>query len=57
MVVICRKLEDVQRFTDALQETGAFYDVGPSVQNLNEDGTLTATIQAGYLSRARKGRP
>lgn len=57
MVVIGRKLEDVQRFTDALQETGAFYDVGPSVQNLNEDGTLTATIQAGYLSRARKGRP
>ena len=52
MIVVAKRPEDLKTFTDALQGTGVFYDVAPSAQQLNDDGTFTATIQGGYLPAA-----
>jgi hypothetical protein len=61
MVVVARTVDDLKAFTDALQGTGAFYDVGAATQQRNDDGTFTARIEAGYLAprpvTAGKGRP
>jgi hypothetical protein len=49
MDVVARSLADVATFIEALRGTGAFYDAAPISQQPNDDGTYTATVQAGYL--------
>ena len=50
MQVNVKRREDLEAFIDALLATGAFYDVLPSEQQRNDDGTLSATLSAGYLA-------
>ena len=50
MSIVARDLDDVDVFIEALRETGAFYDVAPTEQRLQEDGTYTALIEASYLA-------
>ncbi|MEO7190813.1 MAG: hypothetical protein ABI051_07120 [Vicinamibacterales bacterium] len=56
MTVVARSLDDVFTFIDALAATGAFYDIGPSEQTTNDDGTYTALVEASYLA-ARPAPP
>jgi hypothetical protein len=49
MTVVARDLLDVQDFMDALQDTGAFYDVMPPEMQQRDDGTVTAIVDASYL--------
>ena len=50
MGVIGRKADDVEAFLDALQDTGAFYDVYSKTTERNEDdGTYRADVVAFYL--------
>jgi Tfp pilus assembly protein PilN len=48
--VVARQLDDVDTFMDALQGTGAFYDVAPMEQQLLDNGTFAALIRASYLT-------
>lgn len=48
MMLEGRTVEDIAQFMHALEETGAFYDVQPSVSDLAEDGMERATVKAGY---------
>lgn len=52
MIVVVKSVADLKAFTDALQNTGMFYDVGPREEQVNDDGTITARIQGGYLPPA-----
>jgi len=49
MSVAARELDDVATFIDNLTETGAFYDVQPTEQRLEDDNTYTALVVASYL--------
>jgi hypothetical protein len=49
MLLVGRNPEDVDRFMKALEGTGAFYDVSPTVGSRTEDGMERVTIQAYYL--------
>jgi Tfp pilus assembly protein PilN len=49
MTVVAKQLDDVAEFIDNLTDTGAFYDVQPTQQQLNDDDTYTATVDASYL--------
>ncbi|MEO8483374.1 MAG: hypothetical protein ABI634_14265 [Acidobacteriota bacterium] len=48
--IILRDLNDVSAFIDNLNATGAFYDVGPTEQRQQEDGSFAARIEASYRS-------
>jgi hypothetical protein len=50
MAIVLRDLDDVSRFIENLNATGAFYDVGPTEQRQQEDGTFAARIEATYRS-------
>jgi hypothetical protein len=49
MLLVGRTPEDVDRFMDALEETGAFYDVGPTTTSRTEDGLERVTVRGFYL--------
>jgi hypothetical protein len=46
--VSARHFDDVDAFIDALVRTGAFRDVVPVAQQLQDDGSYAATIDATY---------
>lgn len=48
--IVARQLDDIDAFMDALQTTGAFYDVAPTEQQLLDNGTFAALVQASYLT-------
>jgi len=50
MIVMGKHRSDIKAFTDGLMGTGVFYDVGPTAQATNDDGTVTATIEGGYYT-------
>ena len=50
ITVIAKDLSDVDVFCSALQDTGQFYDVSPTDQHVLDDGSVSATIDASYLS-------
>ena len=52
MLLIGRQADDVAAFMTALEDTGAFYDVLPTVADRTEDGMERVTIRAGYLPPA-----
>ena len=45
--------EDIDAFIEALEQSGKFRDVLPSVQSSSDDGLIEATIQGIYLAGAR----
>lgn len=49
MIVNAKRQEDLAAFINALEGTGAFYDMLPAEQQRNEDGTFTATLSGAYL--------
>jgi hypothetical protein len=49
MLVVSRGRGDLDTFIDALLETGAFYDVIPKSEQINDDGTRGVALEAGYL--------
>jgi hypothetical protein len=57
MTVVARDLDDIADFMDALQGTGAFYDVIPADQQLRDDGTYTASVLASYVPPGGAARP
>jgi len=57
VVVVAKSVGDLQAFTEALQNTGEFYDVLVAADQLNDDGTHTATIQTGYLPARAMASP
>lgn len=65
LTVVAKSLEDLQQFIDALSKTGEFYDVFPTGRDLNDDGTINASVRTGYRVTAaapvngegKRGRP
>jgi hypothetical protein len=53
--VNARHFDDVDAFIDALVRTGAFHDVVPAAQQLQDDGTYSATIDATYTPATSSG--
>lgn len=49
VTVVGRRVEEVDRFMDALEGTGAFKDVLSVDERTNEDGNLLAVLDAQYL--------
>ena len=63
MILVARRADDLDQFVQALQDTGAFYDVLPHAQQRNDDGTYGATVESSYYppdqpagGRAAKGK-
>jgi hypothetical protein len=52
MHVIARDLDDVDAFTSALLDTGAFRNIVPSEQRPREDGSYGAVLEAQYFPTA-----
>ncbi|MEZ5319635.1 MAG: hypothetical protein R2752_19700 [Vicinamibacterales bacterium] len=48
MIVVARQPEDLETFFAALRETGAFSDVTSTAEQVQDDGTLRADVQAAY---------
>ena len=48
-------MEDLDRFIDALEKTGAFQSVLSRQEEAQEDGTLRSIIQGYYNGRRRAG--
>ncbi len=53
MSVVGRRLEDVDAFVDALQDTGSFYDLNPKAKERNEDDNTYRADVVGYLPGAQ----
>jgi hypothetical protein len=49
MSIVARDFEHVDEFIEGLEGTGAFYDVAPTDQQRNEDGTYGALVEAAYI--------
>jgi hypothetical protein len=52
MMLIGKQVEDVVNFMNALEATGAFYDVGQTVVGATEEGFDRVTIKGYYLPPA-----
>jgi hypothetical protein len=50
VTVVSRRVEDLDRFIDALEKTGAFQSVLSRQEEAQEDGTLRSVIQGYYLA-------
>jgi hypothetical protein len=49
MTIVSKSLDQIEAFGDALEKTGAFYDVLPTTWRPNDDGTLTSVMETAYL--------
>ena len=49
MVVVGRRTADLDEFMEKLEATGAFENVLPHQQNLNDEGLTQATIDGMYV--------
>ena len=49
VTVVGRDFGDVDDFVEAMFATGTFYDVAPTEQQRNDDGTYGALIEASYI--------
>jgi Tfp pilus assembly protein PilN len=50
MVVEARRAEDVDAFVEALEKSGAFHNVLPNEEQVNEDGLLEAVVDGVYVA-------
>ena len=55
MQIEAKRLDDIEKFVDALQSTGVFYDVIPKVSERNDDGSYRSDVISFYLPA--KGTP
>lgn len=55
MTVVSKRTEDLAKFIEGLQGTGAFYDVLPRREDSTEEGNRRTTVEARYLPP--KGEP
>jgi hypothetical protein len=53
MVVEARRAEDVDAFVEALEKSGAFHNVLPNEEQVNEEGLLEAVLDGVYVAPAR----
>ncbi len=53
MLLLGRRTEDVAEFMTALEDTGAFYDARPTVNDRTEEGLERVTVIVGYLPLAK----
>lgn len=49
LMLVGRRVEDVTEFINALEDTGAFYDVSPTVADSTEDGLERVTVKGWYV--------
>ena len=49
-----RTIEDLDKFIEALEKTGAFHDVRPGNETVMENDIIAATLEATYTPPARK---
>ena len=47
--VVARSFEDVDKFMNNLESTGAFIDVHPSQDQVNEQGLTETTLETKYV--------
>jgi type IV pilus assembly protein PilN len=52
--VVARSVEDVAEFMDNLEATGAFHDIRPAEDHVNDDGLLESALEMGYLPASAK---
>ena len=57
MTVEARRAEDVDAFVEALEKSGAFHNVLPNEEQLNEAGLLEAVIDGVYVAPSHDARP
>jgi hypothetical protein len=58
MSIVAKKIEDIETFVDALEQTGVFYDVVPKVTDRNdEDGSYRSDVISFYLPRKGSSAP
>jgi len=50
LIINAKTLPDISAFLDALQQTGSFYDMSTTAQQLNDDGTWTDTLDGSYVA-------
>jgi Tfp pilus assembly protein PilN len=55
--VISRSFEDIEKFMDNLDNTGAFVDVHPSQDSVNEQGLTETALETKYVPAARPDDP
>ena len=53
MVVEARRAEDVDAFVEALEKSGAFHNVLPNEEQVNEEGLLEAVLDGVYVAPSR----
>jgi Tfp pilus assembly protein PilN len=51
ITVVARGVDDVQQFMDNLGTTGAFPNILPPQERINEEGQLESAIETGYVAR------
>ena len=56
MAVVARELDHIDDFIIAMRETGELYDVAPTEQRRNDDGTYTVQMPEGWVSPAQAAR-
>ncbi len=49
-----RTIEDLDKFIEALEKTGAFHDVRPGNETVMENDIISATLEARYTPPARR---
>ena len=49
-----RTIEDLDKFIEALEKTGAFHDVRPGNETVMENDIIAATLEATYTPSSRK---
>jgi Tfp pilus assembly protein PilN len=54
ITVLARRVEDVDRFMKSLEQTGAFTDMRPVEDHVDDSGLIDSTIEARYMSSATK---
>ena len=55
--VVARSVDDVGQLMENLEDTGAFKDLVPPEEHMNEQGQLEATIETTYVPGGTKKQP
>lgn len=55
IAVEARRAEELDAFVEALEKSGAFHDVLPNEEQVNDEGLLEAVLDGVYVAPARDG--
>jgi len=53
IIAVARRAEDIADFIEALEKTGAFHNVVPLQQNVDDDGSINVALEGEYDPKAR----